>query len=243
MINFVICEDENDFAKEYKQIIDKYMMNYDYEYKCTIFNDYNEKFDSFIKTKEDFKIYILDLKTKTSSGLDAARKIREEADDWNSIILIITSLGKFKHEALAKRLMLLDFIDKSDDYRMYLIDCITKCLKCYDERPNKLKYTYKNNVYNVEFKHIVYIQKEQESKRCKIHQDDGTELPYVGTLTGLLGKLDNRFIKTSRCTIVNTRLINQFNQKNNEIYFKNGDMVNDISRENKKKVVNYVRGI
>lgn len=243
MISFVICEDEKVLREEYKDIISKYMMNYDYEYKFVTFDGYNDKFDKYIKTPEDFKVYLLDIKTNNGSGVDAARKIREEENDWNSMILIITGLSEFKYEALAKRLMLMDFISKLDNYRGYLIDCISKCLKYYDSRPNKLKYTYKNTVYNVLLKNITYIQKEQDSKRCKIHTENNEEFPYSGTMTSLLELLDNRFIKTSRCTIVNSNLISHYNQGNNEIHFDNGVMVNDISRENKKKVINRVRGI
>lgn len=243
MISFVICEDEKALAEEYKKIISNYMMNYDYEYKFEVFDDYNEKFNKYMRQPEDLKVYILDIKTKTSSGIDAARRIREEAEDWNSMILIITGLSEFKYEALAKRLMLLDFISKLDKYKGYLIDCISRCLKYYDARPNKLRYSYKNTTYNVDFKRIVYIEKEQDSKRCKIYTDDERVIPYVGTMTGLLESLDKRFIKTSRCTIINSDYITQYDQSKNEIYFENGMMVNDISRDNKKKVVNRVRGI
>lgn len=243
MISFVICEDEKILTEEYKSLIDKYMMNYDYEYQYVIFDGYNSKFESYTKQPEDFKVYILDLKTKSGSGIDAARKIREEVNDWNSMIMIVTGLSEFKYEALTKRLMLMDFISKKEDYQAFLIDSISRCLRYYDSRPNKLRYTYKNNIYNISFHQILYIQKEQESKRCRIYTIDNKEKPYVGTITGLLEMLDNRFIKTSRCTIVNTELISRYNQRDNEIYFDNGKMVNDISRENKKKVINRVRGI
>lgn len=243
MISFVICEDEKILREEYKDIISKYMMNYDYEYKFVTFEGYNDKFNNYIKMSEDFKVYILDIKTKTGSGIDVIRKIREEIKDWNSMILIITGLSEFKYEALAKRLMLMDFISKLDNYKGYLVDCVSKCLQYYDSRPNKLRYTYKNTIHNIAYKRITYIQKEPDSKRCKIYTDNNEEFLYAGSMTSILELLDNRFIKTSRCTIVNSNLISHYNQKDNEIHFDNGVMVNDISRENKKKVINRVRGI
>lgn len=243
MISFVICEDEKVLREEYKDIISNYMMNYDYEYKFVTFDGYNEKFNNYIKVPEDFKIYILDIKTNSGTGVDAARKIREEVNDWNSMILIITGLSEFKYEALAKRLMLMDFISKLDNYRAYLVDCISKCLNYYDSRPNKLRYSYKNISYNVMLKHITYIQKEPDSKRCKIYTESNEILPYSGTIVSILELLDGRFIKTSRCTIVNVNQISHYNQKDNELFFDNGVMINDISRENKKKVIDRVRGI
>ena len=41
MINFIICEDESNLLKRYKEKIDKFMMKYDIEYKCYTFKSYN----------------------------------------------------------------------------------------------------------------------------------------------------------------------------------------------------------
>ena len=45
MINFIICEDEVELMNEYKLEIDKFMMNYDIDYKCYLFQSYDKKFE------------------------------------------------------------------------------------------------------------------------------------------------------------------------------------------------------
>ena len=159
MINFVICEDEKILAKEYKRQIDNFMMNYDIDYKCHTFDGYDENWKKFARKDEGFKIYLLDIKTEKGSGLDAARVIREELDDWVSMIIIISSYTEYKYEALSKRLMLVDFVNKLDNYEKHLHNTLSICIKNYDKRPKILKYTYKNTIYNVEFRQILYIEK------------------------------------------------------------------------------------
>lgn len=243
MINFIICEDEKVFATEYKNEIDKFMMKYDYEYKCILFGGYNNKFREFAKTNNDFNIYLLDIKTNEGSGLDAARLIREEYQDWKSMIIIITSYNEYKYDAFGKRLMLVDFINKLDKCLIHLQEALKICMKHYDSRPKSLKYIYKNIVHNLDYSNIVYIDKEQESKRCTIHMTNKEEVPYQGTINSLIEILDDRFVKISRSTIINSDHINKYDIKENTIEFKNGETTASISRDKKKGVVNHVRGI
>ena len=243
MISFVICEDEKAFAHVYKNEIDKFMMQFDFEYKCYLFSGYDAKFKNFAQKNKDFKIYLLDVRTTCGSGIDAARMIREELDDWGSMIVMITSYTEYKYDVLSKRLLILDYISKLDNYKGYLRECLDKCIKCYDDKPKKLRYTYKNSVYNVEYKHIVYVCKEPDSKKSIIYTDDGRMLPYQGTLTKLLELLDDRFFKASRHLIINLDQILTYDSKENKITFKSNHEINEISRDNKRKIAKYVRGI
>lgn len=242
MINFVICEDESVLAEEYKNEIDKFMMKYDDEYTFKFFDGYTEEWRKFARTNTDFKVYLLDIKTNKGSGLDAARLIREVYEDWNSMIIIITSYTEYRYDALTKRLMLVDFINKLDDCSKYLQEALSICMKHYDKRPKVLRYTYKGTVYNIDFKHIVYIEKEIDSKRCKIHTIK-EELVYPGTLTKLLSELDKRFVKISRSMIVNYRQIKRFNLKKNSIIFRTGKEIEEVSRDKRKDLINRVRGL
>lgn len=241
MIDLIICEDEKTFAKKYQEIAEKVLMNYDIEYKFNVFGGYNDNWKKIVK-KSNFKIYILDLKTKEGSGLDAARYIREEIDDWQSMIIIITAYPEFKYEALSKRLMLVDFVNKFDDFEQRLTQAIQISLKNFDKRPNSLKYTYKKIVYNIEFSKIIYIEKEQDNKRCIIKT---TEKDYYiqGNLSQIEKLLDKRFFKCNRSYIINLEQVLSYNKKSNILHFKNGLELYAVSRNHKKEIINYVRGI
>lgn len=242
MINFIVCEDEIALANIYKKEIEKIMMNQDIDYKITIFKDYTDKWRQFASNNNNFKIYLLDIKTKSGSGLDAARFIREELDDWQSMIIMITAFQEYKYDALGKRLMLVDFINKLDNCENRLNDAIKISLKNYDKRPKTLKYTYKKVLYNIEFRKIIYIEKEQDNKRCIIHTLEGNF--YIpGNLVTVSKLLDKRFIKCCRSIIINTEQVEAYNKKTNTITFKNKIELNAVSRENKKEIIKYVRGI
>lgn len=243
MIKFVICEDEKVLAAEYKNEIDKFMMKYDHEYKCQLFTGYTKEFEGIVKEDQDYKIYLLDIKTNEGSGLDAARMIREQYNDWTSLIVIITSYNEYKYDAFGKRLMLVDFINKLDKCIEHLQKTLEICIKLYDTRLKSLKFVYKNVIHNIDFRHIVRIEKEQDSKRCTIHLVNKEEIPYQGTISSLMKKLDERFIKISRSSIINLDQVERYDLQNNVIEFKNGDVTNEISRDMRKGIIEYVRSL
>ena len=241
MIEFIICEDNEAFLSKYKYMIEKVMMNYDIEYNFSAFSGYSKSWKKSSK-KNEFKIYILDLKTDEGSGIDAARYIREELDDWQSMIIMVTAYPEYRYEALCKRLMLVDFVNKLDNFEQRFSQAIQISLKNYDKRPNSLKYTYKKVVYNIEFYKIIYIEKEQDSKRCLIKT---VEKDYYiqGNLSKVLELLDHRFIKCNRSYIINLEQVDSYNKKSNIITFKNGEKLYAVSRDKRKEVLNSVRGL
>ena len=241
MIEFIICEDEKDLCIIYKDIIDKIMMNYDIEYKLNIYDGYNSNWKRKAKN-DNFKIYVLDLKTKEGTGLDAARYIREELDDWQSMIIIVTAYPEYKYEALGKRLMLVDFVCKMDNLKQRFKQAIQISLKNYDKRPNSLKYEYKKVLYNIEYQNIIYIEKEQDNKRCII-KTAKKDYYIQGNLNNIEKQLDYRFIKCSRSYIINLEQVQSYDKKSNIITFKNGIELYAVSRNKKKEIINYVRGI
>lgn len=239
-MNFIICEDEEVLVNHYKQIIDKFMMNYDIEYTIKHFNGYNEDFKRAAKKEGGNKVFILDVKTTHGSGINAARMIREELDDWISMIIVITSYPEYRYEVIGKRLMLLDFINKLEKPDIRLVEDLKICMKNFDNKHNTLRFRYKGIIYNVYLKDIIYIEKEQDSKRCIIHTSN-KDYYILGTLNDVLKKLDDRFIKTHRSLIVNIDQVDYFKQNTNELFFKNKEKTYLVSRSQKKEVTSHVR--
>lgn len=242
MINFIICEDEPELLKEYKYQIDKFMMKYDIDYKTHMFTSYDSKWEKSVRKIKGFKVYLLDIKIANGSGINAARQIREEYDDWVSMIIMISGYAEYKYEALGKRLMLVDFINKLDHSEQKLQDALLICLKHYDNKYKSLRYTYKNIAYNVEFRSIIKIEKEMDSKRCIIHAEEG-DYPIKGTLNEVLQKLDKRFFKCNRSIAINVEQVQYYNLGKNVAVLKNGEEFKDVSRNKKKEMFNHVRGV
>ena len=238
MINFIICDDNNDFLKKEKRIVDNFMMRSDVEYKTYLFKEYDKAFDDLMAKDIGFKIYLLDIQTKNGSGLDAARKIREVNDDWVSVIIIITAFNEFKYEALGNRLYLLDFVNKMNNCDEKLLEDFERALKNYNARSKTLKYEYNHVLRQIELRQIIYIEKIPEGKGCVIKTTYGEQI-INKTLNDTFKMLDNRFFKTSRSMIINRDYIKEYNFKENKLEFINGEYTYQISRGMKKEMRKY----
>ena len=239
MINFIVCEDEKTIRKNTVDQIFKFMMNYDIDYKIHEFDCYDEKFKKIVSKDEGFKIYFLDIKTDKGSGIDAARIIREKHEDWSSIIIIMTSYSEYKYEVLSSRLYILDFINKLDDCDRKIKEDLKIAMKAYDNIHKTINFEYNHTYYKIEYRQIIYIEKEPDSKRCIIKTKTG-EQPIPGTLSKIYEELDDRFFKTHKSMIVNINDIEKYDKKANKITFKNGDYTYLIARDKKKGLISNV---
>ena len=240
MISFIIVDDKNEICEKEKTIIDNYMMKYDIKYIIKTFNGYNADFSKEIKKDKGLKVYLLDIKTKDGSGIDIARIIREKQCDWKSIIMIITAYPEYKYEALCSRLYILDFIVKENSFEERIKKCMDIVLDNYHKKENSITYKY-NSYFNViDYKDIIYIEKEQDSKRCIIHTTYGDEV-MPKSLIAIEQKLDTRFFKTHRSLIINIKQVKKYDYQNNRIIFKNGEYTELVSRDKKKKLVEYIK--
>ena len=235
VIEFTMIEDELHYLNNSKKIIDKVMMNYDIDYSFIACDKYRKE----LLNNDSFKVYII---TYTSDSIKLIKYIREELDDWKSLIIILYRNKEDKYKVLISNLFIVDYINKNKNFEERLLRNIQICLKNYDQRPNSLKYTYKNTSYNIEFKNILYIEKEQDNKRCIIRTIE-KEYYIPGTLNKVLKLLDERFIKSSRSFIINREQMLSYDIKSNKIVFKNNIHLHGVSRDNKKDILNYLRGI
>lgn len=235
MIDFIVVEDNLYYINESKKIIDKVMMSYDMDYYFMVYDKYRKE----LLNKDNFKIYIISYQ---KDSIKLIKYIREELDDWKSLVIILYKDKKDKEELLKENLFIVDYINKRKHFEEKLLRNIQICLKNYDQRPNSLKYTYKNILYNIEFNKILYIEKEQDNKRCIIYTKN--KKYYIpGTLNNLIKKLDNRFIKSSRSYIINTEQISSYDIKSNILTFKGKIRLNCISRDNKRMIINHLRRV
>lgn len=239
MIKFVLCEDEKIIRDNTKKVIGSFMMKSDIGYDIYEFDCYNDKFENLVREDEGFKIYFLDIKTKKGSGIDAARMIREQYDDWVSVIIIMTAFSEFKYEALSSRLFLLDFINKFNDCNRKIKEDLKIALKTYDKKYKTLNFDYNHIYYKIEYRQIVYIEKEKNSKRCLI-KTNSNKYFFSGSLDEIEKKLDERFFRCYKSIIINLDQVDSYDIKTNIIKFRNNDSINLISRIKKKQLISLI---
>ena len=235
MIDFIMIEDDLYYLNKSNKIIDKVMMNYDIDYNFIAYDKYRKE----LLNKDNFKIYIISYNT---DSIELIKYIREELDDWKSLIIILYKDKEDKEKVIKEDLFIVDYINKRKHFEEKLLRNIQICLKNYDQRPNSLRYTYKNTLYNIEYNKILYIEKEQDNKRCIIHTKN-RKYYIQGTLNKVKTLLDNRFIKSSRSYIINTEQIISYDIKSNILTFKNKIKLDGVSRDNKKIIINHLRRV
>ena len=232
MINFIICDDDTRIVENIKNIIINYMMKNNIEYKTHLFYDFDNKFMKIAKSQIPFKIYILDIETPSHSGIDVARKIRE--DDVDSVIIFITGHEELGLTLLKNEIMFLSFINKFDDYENRLITSIKKGIKMLN-RKNILRFEEHSNIYTIAMDDILYITRDSVERKCII-KTNYAEIKTYKSLSSILKLLDDRFIQTHRACIVNKERVAKIDKMRKEILFDNGMTINLLSKNYNRKV-------
>ena len=241
MIDFIICDDNKEFTIMIRKKIISFMKNHsDIEYNIHAFYGYGKSFEEVVKSANTFKIYLLDIETKKGSGLDAARTIREKYDDWDSTIVIVTNHEEFRYEALGNRLFIFDFINKLNNFEQLLEDDLNKMLRKYNKESNAIIVEFDHEIHRIELRDIVFVEKQIDSKKCLIKTLYGDRF-VQSSLSDILDKLNEDFMKVSRSMVVNTKLIKSYDSKENILYFENNISSDLISREYKKELKERVR--
>lgn len=230
MIDFIICEDNENVRDIYKLLISKIVMPYDFNYKVYLFEKYNNKMKELIVNNFNFRIYLLDLELPGKNGIEIAKEIRK--NDWDSIIIVLTSHDELELKILKKKLLIFDFISKFEDYEERLYDSINTILKKYS---SKKTISFKSNkeLINLKLEDILYIYKTNDQNKIEIITKNN-KYSIRNSLSNLSLKLDTRFYKTHRACIVNIDKIKKVDFKNEIIYFENNTKIVYLSRNYKK---------
>ena len=233
MIEFLLVNNGKELADLNKSIINKLLVDTNYVYQTKEYE--NEEKDNF------FKICIIEYNKISDTSYKIMQKIRE-SNDWSSLFIVVTKEKSNAFDLYNKRLMILDMIEENNNYETNLTNAIKIALRNYETRPKTLHYTYKNITYNIPLNHIIYIEKLKDDKKCLI-KTISDEYFIQGSLSKMEEKLDKRFIKCSRSYIINLERVLSLDTKKNIIEFHNGKKIYEISRNKKREIQEYLRGV
>lgn len=227
MINFIICDDNLEMLQNVKNIINNVMMKNNYAYKIHPFTEYDQQFYQTMNSRISNKIYVLDIETKHSSGIDVARKIRIK--DVNSVIIFLTSHDELGSVLLRDEIMFLTFINKLDNYKKRLQSAIRKSVQVIGK--NKiLRFEHHGAIFTIPEKDILYITRDAVERKIIIVTDT-TEFKLSKTLSDMLSLLSNDFVQSHKSCIVNSRRVNIVNKRTKKIIFDTGVEIEFLSRK------------
>ncbi len=232
MINFVIVDDFKEVTSNIKNIISKIMINNKLEYKTHIFNDYDSEFKKLMNEPMSNRIYLLDIETKSESGIDIARMIRK--NDLDSIIIFITAHDELASNIVRDQLMVLTFICKFDDFEKRVKDAVIKSLS-YIGKKNAIRFVDNNAVYIIPTKDILYVTHDNVERKCLIKTDSRTY--KIGkSLTEIKELSMGALAQSHRACLVNEDRIVKVDKKRKQIMFDNGEIIDLVSENYKKEV-------
>ena len=231
-MNFIIYEDEKEYASRYKSVICKLLGPTTLNYKIVEITEYNQETKLKLDKIDGSKIYILDIEVPGKNGLELARKIRKTGD-WTSPIIIVTSHEEFKNVGYTGKILMLNFISKQQNLEKDLTESLELALEI--NMANKsLCYTTKGELYQIPYQDILYIEKSLNDNICYVVTKN--EIYSIRKTIKELEKefsKDINFVKTHRSCIVNLKNIKYIDFENNKIVFINRE-IDLLSRAHKK---------
>lgn len=232
MVNFIVCDDHKYIRESVEKVIDQVMMKNSNAYRKHIFEDYNEDFNKIMNSKLASKVYILDIETKTSSGVLVADKIRE--NDIDSIIIFLTSHEEMAYEIIKSQYMCLTFISKKDNYIKILKQAITKAISLIGKK-QAIRFRHQGVLYTLPVSDIMYITRDSVERKSIIVTDYGIFLNPMG-LNQLALILKDTFIQTHRACFINKNRYRKIDMRKKKIVFDNGEEIDLLSDSYKKEV-------
>ncbi|NLC48543.1 MAG: response regulator [Tenericutes bacterium] len=236
MINYVVVDDNNIHRKKVCNIIVTYMMKNKLEFKISEFDDYNKELLFHLKTNKSNSVYILDIELPNGDGIDIARKIRNEHNDWISPIIIITAHASLYYETYKQRLQVLDFIVKCSNPEINLKESLNICIKMLNQTKS-YRYTCNSVDYVIPFSKINYIQRQ--GRKTKISTTDNDYFQYV-SICNIIKKLPKEFLISSKGTIINISNVKKIDWKTYTVYFNDNKIGYLVSKSHKKEIEEYV---
>lgn len=232
MINFVLYEDGKEMRERYKKIILKLIGPNNNNFKIIEIDKYDQEAEKKLSNIDGNKIYLLDVEVPGKSGLDLARKIRNDGD-WDSQIIVITSHEQYSNIGYTSKLLMLDFISKYSNIEKELKETLGVAVGIFTKQKS-ITFTLNGELYQIPYNQILYIEKSLNNNNCKIVTNDGEYFTRdtIQHLEEILSN-DQRFMKTHRSCIVNLSNVSSVDLANNIIFFPNKQI--DLIARNKKR--------
>lgn len=215
MLNIIVCEDNKIFKQKTCDVINKYMMNTNVDYKIRTYNSYNSKLQEFINTPHDgHDIYILDIELEDgTSGIDIATDIREI--EFDSQIIIESGYSELLAQSTKLRLGILDCVDKHIQYEKNIGELLELSLKIFGLKKS-VKFKLEKVDYNLKYDDIMFIEVDSDDRKCIIHTKN-TKYEVSKPLNYFEKQLNSTFYKVSRGCIINLANTSKINYKKNII--------------------------
>lgn len=203
-----ICDDTINDIKILQKHIETYQIAYDIDLETESFSSGEELIKGHIN--HPYQIILLDIEMPVQSGMDIARRLRNQGND-NTFIVFITSYPQYMKDSF--EVQPFQFLTKPIDFPMLekLISDIIHRYQC--SHTTKILIDVDNEEHLVHINDILYMQAVKDKKPILKYVFSDTTLIAQGTIQKWEETLSGYgFISPCRGYLVNVRHIRSFNQ-------------------------------
>lgn len=204
MMKLAICDDDLVVHEQIYSLLEDEKFSH-LSFDVIDFNSGEELLD-YYSSGEKADIIFLDIEMETTSGIEAAQKIRETDED--TIIIFISSHSCYIFESF--RVEALHFMIKPiDEYEFF--DVFTRAIQKFNRTRSFLPLQKGNELYKIKIDDIVFV--ESYMRHIAVHTTSEV-IEAVGKLSELLKALEpHGFIRIHQGFIVNMNYIKKIDKK------------------------------
>lgn len=204
MYKIAVCDDEQTTCKELEKIIDKCNSSQAEQFTLTIFMEGEDLIEK-LQGGERFDFLFLDINLTTINGIDVGKYIREELEDYKTLIVYISS-----YESYAMSLFQVhpfEFLIKPLKDEV-VCKVLQRGIRCYKNSQCFLEYSKNKSIYSINCADILYICSDR--KKIIIIRVDNEQDEFYGKLKDILPRLPDNFSMINQSYIINRNYVQKY---------------------------------
>lgn len=202
-IRIGICDDETFFREELDKLVSVYANEAEQDLEIRTYAYAKDLAKDILEGNENYHMLFLDVEMDGMSGMDAAKKLREEG--YEGVICFVTGKDQYALDAFSvEAIGYLQKPAKYQDVKRMVQKALVQIYYQRDEEEAKKRYleiVTQNEKVMIDIRQILYVEKRRN--QCVIHLED-SEIVCYETLKSLFERLDKQnFCFTHQGFIVN----------------------------------------
>ena len=200
MLKIALCDNDMEFLKCEKKIIESYLESLEYKHKIILFMDGDELMALERKIVE-FDIICLDIKMKKVDGMKVAYKLREYSK--KTFLVFVTAFAPYAIEGY-KVNAIRYLLKGQENFREAILECFDTILK--QENMSNVVFYFKEGYRKIGLADLIYI--ESSLHTLMFHMNNGKVYTMKEKLDNINMKLkEYNFVRIHKSYLVNVSYI------------------------------------
>lgn len=232
-LRIAICDDEQEQQNITKQMLTRYSIHKDLELQITLFSNGEDLLEA-ITDSQTFHMILLDVEMEGISGVETAKKIREQYG-YQIHIIFISMYPKYMQSGFDVRAF--HYLIKPVKFE-YLESILDRLIDEIENGTTKQILLHKNDMdYLIGIHDILYFEVTKSKRRIILaHTKDSEIYERTGYLSDVESELEgSHFISPCRGYLVNLCRIKAIQKQ--QVFLENGEAI-PLSKRREKEIKN-----